>query len=258
LFFALDKWVPLKNPNFSFIIPEVIGVLIMYVIHGPLQLALARKTERYSSSGKSQNEEKRPGRQFSMQKFPFFGSSFVTTAAAVNENSSLSPTLDDVLQSLQGCTALEAFLISIWASESLRFYLEAAEWTLDFHDMGYRTALSRAKRILRVFIDVKGSMAVNLNHEIVAKLKSVLQEETPHLSQDLFAEAISEILKLMRSDTFLRFKETSAYKDFAEAWRRGDIEQRRTSLTGSPRTSGVSPRFTAAESGTMNGVLNII
>ena len=242
LFFALDKWESLRaNPYFSWIIPEIFGVLIMFFVHGPLQLMMGFREERRDRLARA---------KLACDGSPRSGYTSTTTHQQQQEQrgqSSSAPSLEDVLEDPSGIVAFEKFLISIWASESLRFYIEAREWTLNFHDIGYRTALSRARRIVRVFIDLNGSMTVNLEHGIVDNLKLVLDEGSLiiKIGQHFFDEAISEILKLMRIDGFFRFRETPDYATFAAEWANnlgGSNSEEVQSETETPIIKGVRLR----------------
>jgi hypothetical protein len=142
--------------------------------------------------------------------------------------------LGQILADAELLGEFEKHLVAEYAIESLLFYRDNLNWTADWNDVEPSLALSRARRIIKVFVRHDGVHAVNLSNRVCV-LVALARWLTPpparscrdlidradaggKLPHDFFAEAQDEVRKLLEVGAVNRFRLT-----LRGSWKQGAI-----------------------------------
>jgi len=110
----------------------------------------------------------------------------------------------------------EKALIAEHGVESLRFYDAALRWKHDFADMPTRTAESRAKKIISLYVGDASLYPVNLAGNTMEALLALGAKNGP-FQATTFNNAIAEVKDLMQRDSYMRFVYSPAYQNYMQS-----------------------------------------
>jgi hypothetical protein len=128
--------------------------------------------------------------------------------ARVEHASKVSQRFEEVLTTPKKLEEFKQFLVLELSIENLLFYLDIQEWKRDYEQPWNNAEQIRIKanELFHKYLDHKSAYEVNLPHEMVIEIKSLLSNDQNNLPQTLFNRAEMEIRMLMQQDTFRRFE----------------------------------------------------
>ena len=123
----------------------------------------------------------------------------------------LNKGLLEVLDNPKERVEFEAYLVSEYAVESLKYHREATKWErmYDFQEeaedyQGTRYNLKRAQALSALFLREGAVMQINIQDAMRSSL--INRIASGQLAVDMFHECNKDIVELMQSGPFLRFK----------------------------------------------------
>lgn len=126
--------------------------------------------------------------------------------------------LEKFIKSPEGCAKFKAFCDKEMASENLNFFLAVASFRDDYARRTSDDNLSMARQIYHEYLASGAPQEVNLSSSFVRAFRNNQIKDSTLLHRNMFTSAQKEILRLMDSDTFVRFKleHSDAWEQFAE------------------------------------------
>jgi hypothetical protein len=197
--YALTVYVKVSI-NWDFTLILSIGVWGMVSVQTALQLYLAIRYDRI-------RHQKRK------RAFKQSISSSTLNAGHFNLNVILN---DKVL-----AKAFEDHLQKEFGVESLFFYQEVKAWKITFRDMSPSTRASRARKIIKTFIQPDGIFCVNIPSSISKIIMDESQiaaarQDPDFPPQDLFDDAVEEVKELLELGALARFKNSQTFKNLIQ------------------------------------------
>jgi len=121
--------------------------------------------------------------------------------------------LSDFLENETGAKLFENHLLEEFSAENLTFWKSVKWWKEKFNQTSKDIRRREAQNIFSRWLSVGALFQVNVSHPIRDTIGKRLEEET-NVSIDLFDGAQKEIYRLMDTDSFSRFKQTRAFKQY--------------------------------------------
>jgi hypothetical protein len=118
----------------------------------------------------------------------------------------------------------EKHLVDELCIESLLFYRAVNDWKKSYSDIDVKLRKTRAKKLFKVYIDIKGLYPVNIPDYMYRDIEKVIKNDE-EVKYELFDAALKEITKLMQSGSVPRFLRSKRFFDYQ------DHLQPQTSLT---------------------------
>jgi hypothetical protein len=111
-------------------------------------------------------------------------------------------------------------LVNEWSVENLKFYIQVNAFKTHYVNIKNQTKLlNAAKEIHKAFVQRGGVMEVNIPDNLRAELEAIFESDTigaeGQIGKEVFDKANEEIVSLMETDSFSRFRESKDFKTWA-------------------------------------------
>jgi len=121
---------------------------------------------------------------------------------------------DACMESKEAVAAMLEFAESEMSDENIRFWMEVRDFNETVASgVLEKTVKSIGGRIIDMYLCSTAESQVNLPNDLLRKFAAKAAEGEYHYSGSMFNEASAEIYKMMRTDTFMRFKVSDAAEE---------------------------------------------
>lgn len=121
--------------------------------------------------------------------------------------------LKEVLEHPIGKELFRQHLVNEFSIENLNFYQAVKKYKQIFSSHSVMSTNKLARNLYSKYISASSPEQINLSHEVAMKLHAAREVDRQY-SVNIFDEAQANIYKLMKNDSFYRFKLTQDYKSF--------------------------------------------
>lgn len=210
LILELNVWLLIFVQTFGIIIYSYFKDVRWGEGEGILKAA-AGGSESLSNNNNNNNSDQQSQRKSKYEKR-------VTVAGTPSAAQPQGPlSLSQVLRDPDLYNQFEEHLAMELAVESLVFLRDAKAWREDFSGMNDSTRLTRAKRLIRLYVRSGARYQINIpSAQSKALTKRVLEGEGGALQRDLFDASINEVTGLLERGSLRRFNEKLKAKRQAE------------------------------------------
>ena len=102
------------------------------------------------------------------------------------------------------------FLDKEHSLDNLHFIDDIDKFHSSCASMSAAEIYEEAQKIVRKYLEKSAPAALNVSHDVYERIRDIMSNPTMH-GADMFAEAETEVLKLMEFDVFARFKKTEEF-----------------------------------------------
>eukprot|EP00924_Labyrinthula_sp_SR-Ha-C_P003965 snap_masked-scaffold_3-processed-gene-9.6-mRNA-1 protein AED:1.00 eAED:1.00 QI:0/-1/0/0/-1/1/1/0/450 len=120
--------------------------------------------------------------------------------------------LEEVLASKTGTKLFRGYLVHEFSVENLNFYENVMKWKNNFQTMEIHVREDIAKALFARFMGGKDFL-INVSDSVIVKTKTKF--EVNEITFQIFDEALTEIFRIMKQDSFPRFAKTKLFKKFS-------------------------------------------
>jgi hypothetical protein len=149
----------------------------------------------------------------------FFGPypMYVAISKTYRRKHRMSINFKSVLPNHQFQAIFTTHLINEWSVENLKFWIQVNAFRTHYGSMKQQhKERHAATQLFETFVQPGAVMEVNLPESVRRQLEAIFDNESQSIEETIFDKAQSEAEQLMERDSFLRFKDTKVFKDWAK------------------------------------------